>query len=83
MGQQAQKGGGKKKLLRSARNKKQNEMKRPMRVKNARKRHLKNAIKSCGALFAMGLEKKYNSNPNPGKKIERRIKAKENSKKKK
>jgi hypothetical protein len=63
-----QKVGSVKNLQRSARERVKNQAARPERIKNARKRHLKNALQSCGELFAQELRAYYASNPNPGTK---------------
>ena len=57
-----------KNLQRSARERARNLAARPEKIKNARKRHLKNARQSCGEAFADSLKKYYDANPDPGKK---------------
>jgi len=52
-----------KKLQRSARNKGRNAAMRPIRIKRARARHLKNARQSCGQAFAERLELHYAAHP--------------------
>ena len=64
-----QKVGSVKNLQRSARERAKNQAARPERIKSARKHHLKNALQSCGDLFAQELRAYYAANPNPGRKV--------------
>ena len=52
-----------KKLLRSSREKAMKQHMRPVHIKRARARHLKNARQSCGAEFAEQLSRRYSESP--------------------
>ena len=59
-------------LQRSGRQKVHNAAIRPQKVHRARERHLKNATRSCGKIFADKLRKYYATIPTAPKKVERR-----------
>jgi hypothetical protein len=69
MGKQDKVGKSHKALLRSGRHKGRNASDRPAKVMRARKHHLRNALRSCGEVFAEQLRKYYTENPTPGKKV--------------
>jgi hypothetical protein len=57
-------------LMRSGRFKVRNAAERPSRVSKSRKRHIKNALRSCGMEFAQNLKEYYSGIPVPSKKVE-------------
>ena len=69
---QAQKLGKCKNLMRSAREKPKNSSTRKSKINHARQNHIRNAKSSCGAYFALQLEKSYAKNPDPGTKVGKR-----------
>ena len=57
--------------MRSMRDKAKNQARRPIHIARSRNRHLINAERSCGEIFAEKLNKHYRGIPSPPKKIER------------
>lgn len=61
-------GKGSKSIKRAGRDRVHNASVRPAKILRARKRHLKNALRSCGEKFANELSKYYGRNYSPGQK---------------
>jgi hypothetical protein len=59
---------GGKNVARGNRHRNHTKAMRPVRITRSRKRHLKNAKRSCGVYFAEQLAKEYARNSNPGHK---------------
>ena len=60
---------GGKNVKRGVMHRAQTQAMRPVHVKRARERHLKNARRSCGVYFRDQLAKEYARNPVPDKKV--------------
>ena len=61
-------GKGSKNIKRSGRLRSRNISERSAKIARSRKRHLKNALQSCGEAFVTWLSQYYNKNYSPGKK---------------